>query len=499
MKIAINIFLIIVFALTSFAQEKALTPRETLEAQKKLASEGKLAELWKMLPASWRQKVNTDFIQLMLEIPEEKRKDIYEILVMLTNTLKDKEDLLSAALAGNNGLLNLNEKDSRLSIISFRKMLTLITKSDLANQAEIHNFSLDKFISEKGNLLVKEVVNNPMYNALVKKDQNMTIAQALKKLSEFKVEGEGKDLKLVSGILKIDVQMQKLEGVWVPKQAVEFFKEYSKDMDTALVDMKANQGQFMFLDIAINGIKEQIIKVREAKDLDELMAPPAGQNVDFSAIERERVYQRVQAEVLGKSLAKKLKNKEKCLVIHHPIMGANREDLDRVILAIHAGLGDKVSELKAVPIKEVKDPNGFIEDAMIEMSADDFNKVLRANKDCKVVISMVPLPFSNKELKKIDSFKLIEDPKNPGKMIKDPKGFYPLIGIYNGYLGNLEPYFKNELIHVMTMWKPDPVIDEKPVPLDLQKAFDKRYTVITPENLAETKKKFPALFPRKRK
>ncbi|MCM8533113.1 MAG: hypothetical protein NE330_18240, partial [Lentisphaeraceae bacterium] len=70
---------------------------------------------------------------------------------------------------------------------------------------------------------------------------------------------------------------------------------------------------------------------------------------------------------------------------------------------------------------------------------------------------------------------------------------------YNGYVGNLEPLFLDGLIGAMTLWKPNPTIDEKPVPDAVQEAFDKRYLVITPQNVEATKKTHPTLFPKPRK
>ena len=35
----------------------------------------------------------------------------------------------------------------------------------------------------------------------------------------------------------------------------------------------------------------------------------------------------------------------------------------------------------------------------------------------------------------------------------------------------------------MSLWKPDPTIDEKPVPDNVKEAFDKRYLIVTPDNI----------------
>jgi len=221
----------------------------------------------------------------------------------------------------------------------------------------------------------------------------------------------------------------------------------------------------------------------------------------MTPIEREYKYQEAQAEILAKTLSKNINKKSKCLIIHHPVVGNQQKHLARLLPAFKKGFGDKVTELKKVPIKVLKNKADdlLMEEAMMEMTAEDFNKVIKANKDCDVVISLVALPFSEDEIYAMDIFKMIEDPDKPGFWIKDPKIKYPTFGVFNGYIGNLEPLFMEKLIHAITLWKPNPTIDEKPVPKDVQKAFDKRYLTVTPETVDAVKNKYPRLFPKPKK
>ena len=223
--------------------------------------------------------------------------------------------------------------------------------------------------------------------------------------------------------------------------------------------------------------------------------------IDRDAIDREREYQRVQAIVLADSLVKMYTGTgRKCLVIHHPVSEKSRGDVDRLVEAFTDGLGDAVDDVVAAPIKDIDmDAEMIPEEAMMEMTAADFNKVIKANSDCDMVISMVPLPFSEDEIYAMDIFKMIEDPDNPNVWIKDPKIKYPLLGIYNGYVGNLEPLFQEKLIGAMTLWRPNPTIDEEDVPDDMMEAFNKRYITITPSSLNSIKGKYPNLFPKPKK
>ena len=221
----------------------------------------------------------------------------------------------------------------------------------------------------------------------------------------------------------------------------------------------------------------------------------------MSAVEKEYAYQAAQAVILGQTLAKQIKKKSKCLVIHHQIIEDDYSNVNRIVAGLKKGLGDKVTEFKKAPIRELdeKELKNLAVETLIEMTAENFNKVVRAHKDCDVVVTLVPMPFSEDEIYAMDIFKMIEDPNKPGFWIKDPKIKYPIFGVFNGYIGNLEPLFLEKLIHALTLWRPNPTIDEKPVPRDAQKAFDKRYITITPENIDSVKQQYPKLFPKPRK
>ncbi|MCM8529254.1 MAG: hypothetical protein NE327_22215 [Lentisphaeraceae bacterium] len=223
--------------------------------------------------------------------------------------------------------------------------------------------------------------------------------------------------------------------------------------------------------------------------------------IDTDAIDREREYQRVQAIVLSQSLLNMYNGKSgKCLIIHHPVSSRSRGDVDRLVEAFKEGLGEAFSEVRPAPIKDIDmDAELIPEEAMMEMTAEDFNNVIKRNSDCDMVITMVPLPFSEDEIYAMKIFSMIEDPDNPGFWIKDPKQKYPLLGIYNGYVGNLEPLFQEKLIGAMTLWRPNPTIDEKDVPDDLMEAFNKRYITITPSTMDAVKSKYPNLFPKPKK
>jgi len=210
---------------------------------------------------------------------------------------------------------------------------------------------------------------------------------------------------------------------------------------------------------------------------------------------------RPQCVILAKSLVKDFDGEGKCLLIHHPISKVERKDLETQIKYFREGFGDTVSEIRPIPIKDLHlDSEIYSEEALFDLSADDFNKVLRENSDCDIVITMVALPNSEDELYKMDCFTMIADPSKPANWIKDPKLNYPRLGIHNGYMGKLEALFLDGLIHSMSLWRPDPELKqtrEELKKLPIQEQFDLRYLLIEKDNLEEIKSKYPKLFPKR--
>lgn len=221
---------------------------------------------------------------------------------------------------------------------------------------------------------------------------------------------------------------------------------------------------------------------------------------DSGPRDREYQYQIVQATVLANNLATMYTGKGKCLVIHGPnYTESANEHVERLVKGFKHGFQNRVTEVRAVPIRDVaSSSSGLNEEDMMAFTSKDFNRVIKENSDCDMMILLVQLPHSEDELFEMDPFLMIEDPNNPGKWIKDPKKDYPLVGVFNGFIGNSETLFHDKLLGAMSMWRPNPTIDEKPVPEDIQEAFNKRYVVVTRDNIEDVRTKFPTIFPEKR-
>ncbi len=212
---------------------------------------------------------------------------------------------------------------------------------------------------------------------------------------------------------------------------------------------------------------------------------------------REHKYERAQAIVLAKTLAAGYSGVGKCLVVHYPTSTKNITIINRIVEGFKEGFGPLVSEVVTAPIININiDDQQLHDDEWNDFTATDFNTVLRNNQDCDIVIFLLHLPEGD-ELFDIDIFKLIEDPLNSSGYKKDPNIKYPTVGVFNASLGIIHSLISEKLIKAASIWRPDLAYEENPPPApdDVQEAFDKRFIMVTPNNIEDIKQKFPNLIP----
>jgi len=205
-----------------------------------------------------------------------------------------------------------------------------------------------------------------------------------------------------------------------------------------------------------------------------------------AAMSRELRYQQVQTKVLGEYVAKAAAGKKALLL----------KDMDSkpdnpMIMGLKEGLAgaieivDEVEPVYPKPQKpktiDPNDPNAPMEEDMIPpmeewFTAKDFEKLVKGKLDkVDILITMVGLPrnvqFTGKDF---------NTPSLKGKKVIFAGG-----SIYEHGAA-----FQGGGVIAAVTYKPKAIYDEAPVPKDDQKAFDKRYLLVTAENwksLMETK------------
>jgi hypothetical protein len=209
---------------------------------------------------------------------------------------------------------------------------------------------------------------------------------------------------------------------------------------------------------------------------------------------REAAYARSQGLVLGNSLSLKYFGNGKCLVIYSGYSMDEKIQMEQVCKDIKDGFAGKLNEIKLAPLYQIpllENSTNTDEGAVYPIyNAADFNRVLKENQEYDVVIIAATLPTLISEVYKIDIFSVIVDPEDDTNLIRDPNKKYPLVGIFNGTIYDLDELFKEKFIMAMTTIRPDAVFAEKPAPEKVMEAFNERYTLITPENFESVKSKF---------
>ena len=112
------------------------------------------------------------------------------------------------------------------------------------------------------------------------------------------------------------------------------------------------------------------------------------------------------------------------------------------------------------------------------MTAKDFDKLLEKHKDCKLIVSMIGLPRDAGNL----------------RVLKMSKTARPRIALLNGDIHSMQGAIAAGFIVAATSYKPGVKYTEDAPPKDVQKAFDDRYLLITPENVKSVAEQYKGLF-----
>lgn len=218
-----------------------------------------------------------------------------------------------------------------------------------------------------------------------------------------------------------------------------------------------------------------------------------------AARDRELEYQRIQTRELGKYLATKFAG-EKVLVMVDPMLYVNvyGEPVTRIDTALEGlkqGLDGKLPVVDTIypkmPFKTrqapVKGPDGVempAEDDMIEpmevwFDSKKMNEILPAPESYDILVTLVGLP-NGKPV-----------PALAGKKLALVGGDTSTYGILFKAQDKRLPLTVASVTH-----NPKAVYDDKPIPRDAQEAFNKRFLLITAENIDQVMTDHPGLLQR---
>jgi len=206
-----------------------------------------------------------------------------------------------------------------------------------------------------------------------------------------------------------------------------------------------------------------------------------------SLIENETKFACSKAEILGKYLKEKFPG-EKVLVVADRDFEKNVRT-KRLVDSIKAGLASDVTvdtvsiQTKSGDANHPPMPAGpggeeFMMPLEEIMTAKDFDATVEKHQDCKMVVTMIGLPR--------DAAKM--------KLWKMSANSRPKVALLDGGVQALKNVIGAGYIVAAVSYKPGVKYTEDPAPSDVQKAFDERYILITPENVGEIADKYKNLF-----
>jgi len=215
-----------------------------------------------------------------------------------------------------------------------------------------------------------------------------------------------------------------------------------------------------------------------------------------TVIAREMAYQKVSAQKLAMYLAEKFPG-SKALVLVQPGGGGAPERENALVSGLREGFGDKVTIVAELapeipeaakqafiaemppqePGAETPDSADVIPPLEYWYSAAVFDKAV---KDYEGKIDLV-----------VTTIGLPQDPGHMDFWGLDPR---PKLAIVSGSIYRLKKAIQSQAIAAAVTYSPAAVYEDTSPPADVDKAFAKRFLLVTPENIGEIAAKHTDLF-----
>lgn len=193
---------------------------------------------------------------------------------------------------------------------------------------------------------------------------------------------------------------------------------------------------------------------------------------------REVEFQKVQTRKLGQYLAQNHAG-AKAVIINDPFNDGTRPN--PMLEGLKEGLGSAITIVAEVApvLPKMENAEGPEGEMMAPMetwyTAKAMDDILKgANAEYDMVITCIGLPAGG----------LVR--------LKGKK-----VAIAGGSVYEFGPAIAGKVIVAAVTYKPDAVYDDKPVPSDMEEAFNKRYLLVTPENIAAVAGQYAELFEKK--
>ena len=205
---------------------------------------------------------------------------------------------------------------------------------------------------------------------------------------------------------------------------------------------------------------------------------------DERFISDELIYSRASGYMLGRSLGKSFPGYD-ALIITHDKNSANTL-LDASLEGLREGLGRKV-KIAAIdsPIptqSKKKETTKIFPERMLylsrKMEADNFDQVIEKYPECNLIISLIGLP---KDPHKMSILNIM-----PEKRAK--------LAILSSNISMLKDRISQGDISAAVINRPGYIPGNEIIPKDIESAFDKRFLLVTPDNVKLVASEHPSIF-----
>jgi len=195
-------------------------------------------------------------------------------------------------------------------------------------------------------------------------------------------------------------------------------------------------------------------------------------------IKNELAYSRSRAVMVGRLLAEKYPG-SKALVITDGIVPATKGQ-EQLIEGLKEGIGSAITieAAEGLPIDRSKMKPEEFRPMEEMMNAALFDQLIVRYPNANLVISLIGLPY---------------DVANMGLWKMDPKA-RPKVALLTGDIHQLKDAIGAGYIVAAVSMRPDLKDIEAKAPADPQKAFEMRYLLITPENIAKIASQYKGIF-----
>lgn len=211
-------------------------------------------------------------------------------------------------------------------------------------------------------------------------------------------------------------------------------------------------------------------------------------------VNREITFQKIGGKKLGMHLAEKYSG-GKVLILTEPRLGSQADKPNPLVEGLKEGLEGKltvVAEISPeIPADKAKAfasempmegaPGGGMPGEMMPpleywYTAKIFDDLLAKQSGFDMLVTTIGLP---------------QDARN-SKILREKSR--PKIAVLNGSIYDLKGAFKPDMIVAAITYNPKAVYDDKPVPKNLDEAFNKRFLLVTPDTLGQISSTNPDIF-----